>query len=347
MPRRRTGVSGSGSRSPRSSSTSMATSKRRVERGIEADRRRGRGRGRVGQVRIGVGPERALERLRAKRDHDVLDAVEHVQVGVRASELVLEPDPRLLRLGPDQRALAGAETEQHQLVVLAALELERATVGAIRHDGLMDVLERDRAVEEGRVGPRQVGDEPPEKALEIGHAGLGEGQSVSQVRGRPEQCQGSSRMVAHPTATHSPQRHRGHRGRTDTPTIAFRLCPLCLCGAWAGGGWGTECQARSARGPSPRRHEGHEAHPTAPLLFVGAGLGFVLLRALRAFVVKEPLPAPRTATRDGPPAGTAPPRRGAARARRMPRRDRIRETLPSPAWPRATRRIPKRRSRRS
>ena len=116
--------------------------------------------------------EGARERGRAERDHHVLEAAEDAEIGVGAADLLVEARPRLLRLGAHEAPFAGAEAQQNQLVVLAALELQQPAVRAVGHDVPVHFLERERVMQARRIALRQVGDEPPEEALEIGHAGL-------------------------------------------------------------------------------------------------------------------------------------------------------------------------------
>jgi hypothetical protein len=144
---------------------------------------RRRGRSRVNRRRgrwLGLGTECVRERLRTQGEEDVLDPPKKRQVGIGARDLRRQLLPRLLGLRAHEASLPGRETQEYQLVVLAALELERAAVAAVGNDGLIDVGERQRLMQAGGLGAGQIPDQTAEQALQIGHGILVERRSVGK-----------------------------------------------------------------------------------------------------------------------------------------------------------------------
>jgi hypothetical protein len=129
---------------------------------------------------LGLRTERVGERLRSKSEEDVLDPSKERQVGIGTRDLRRQLLPRLFGLRAHEASLPGRETQEYQLVVLAALELERAPVAAVGDDGLIDVGEWQRLMQAGGLDAGQIPDQPAEQALQIGHGILVERRSVGQ-----------------------------------------------------------------------------------------------------------------------------------------------------------------------
>ena len=82
----------------------------------------------------------------SSKAHDrIFMELQQAQIGVGASHLRSEQLLDIFRFGNREAALAGTELHENELVILAALELKRATVGAIRNDRVPDVCQRQGA----------------------------------------------------------------------------------------------------------------------------------------------------------------------------------------------------------
>lgn len=90
----------------------------------------GRPRWREGELRSGV--QRFCHWSGSKADDGILMELQEAQVGIRASHLHSEQLLDILRLGYGETAVARTELHQNELVILAALELKGATIGAVR-----------------------------------------------------------------------------------------------------------------------------------------------------------------------------------------------------------------------
>jgi hypothetical protein len=75
----------------------------------------------------------------------------------------------IVRLRAGEPALAGAQANENELVVLAGLELQSPTVGPVRKDRPTDLAQRERTPKPGRVGGCQVADHLTEKATQVLH----------------------------------------------------------------------------------------------------------------------------------------------------------------------------------
>jgi hypothetical protein len=73
------------------------------------------------------------------------------QIRIRAAELGLEGDSSFIRAGVREPTFAGAESHDQELIVLAALELERSAMGAIWKDGAANIAEGERLPEPRRI----------------------------------------------------------------------------------------------------------------------------------------------------------------------------------------------------
>jgi hypothetical protein len=91
------------------------------------------------------------------------------QIRVRAPHFHLELDSDLRRLGSGEATLSGAESHQHQLVVLTALQLERPAVGPVGQDGVMQLAHRQWPMKPIRIRGRKVPNDLPEESLQVGH----------------------------------------------------------------------------------------------------------------------------------------------------------------------------------
>jgi hypothetical protein len=75
--------------------------------------------------------------------HDrIFMELQQAQIGIGAPHLRAEQLLNVFRLGNREAALAGTELHENELVILAAVELKRATVGAVRNDRVPDVCQR-------------------------------------------------------------------------------------------------------------------------------------------------------------------------------------------------------------
>ena len=70
----------------------------------------------------------------SKADDCILVELQEAQIGIRATHLHTEPLLYVFGFGDSKPALAGTELHENQLVIFAALQLERSTVGAVRND---------------------------------------------------------------------------------------------------------------------------------------------------------------------------------------------------------------------
>jgi hypothetical protein len=91
-----------------------------------------RPRWREGEPRSRV--QRFRHRSRSQTDDRSLVELQEAQVRIRAADLHSEQLLDILRLGDREAAVAGTELHESQLVILAALELECATIGAVGQD---------------------------------------------------------------------------------------------------------------------------------------------------------------------------------------------------------------------
>ena len=100
--------------------------------------------------------------------HDrIFMELQQAQVGIGASHLRCEQLLNVFRLGNREAALAGTELHESELVILAAVELKRATVGPVRNDRVPDICQRQGTFQPGRVTRGQVSNELPEESLQV------------------------------------------------------------------------------------------------------------------------------------------------------------------------------------
>jgi hypothetical protein len=95
--------------------------------------------------------------------------VDDRQVGIGVQCFCRELRMNIVRLRAGEPTLAGAQTDENELVVLAGLELESATVGPVRQDRATDLAQREWMPKSGRVGGRQVADDLTEEATQVLH----------------------------------------------------------------------------------------------------------------------------------------------------------------------------------
>ena len=92
---------------------------------------------------LGLVPQRPCNGSLIQCDRRIRVQLHQGEIGVRGAELGLECGSRLIRAGVCQPSFARAEPHQKQLVVLAALELECATVSSVRENGAANITERE------------------------------------------------------------------------------------------------------------------------------------------------------------------------------------------------------------
>jgi hypothetical protein len=132
------------------------------ERGGEALIRRSEG-----ELRVRVeGPGQLLF---VQDDRCILVPVDDRQVGIRILCFSHEFRMNVVRLRAGEPTLAGAEADEHELVVFATLELKGPAVGPIRKDRLTDLPQRQRTTEAGRIGGCQIADDLTKEATQILH----------------------------------------------------------------------------------------------------------------------------------------------------------------------------------
>jgi hypothetical protein len=113
--------------------------------------------------------ECADQLLLVQDDDCVLVPVDNRQVGIAAQGFGRKRRMNVVRLRAGETALAGAQTDENELVVLAGLEPQSSTVGPVRKDRLTDLAQRERTPKPGRVGGCQVADHLTEKATQVFH----------------------------------------------------------------------------------------------------------------------------------------------------------------------------------
>ncbi|MBK7716107.1 MAG: hypothetical protein IPI38_11895 [Gemmatimonadetes bacterium] len=91
------------------------------------------------------------QRLRAQEQLGLGVLAQHLEVGVGALELVAKHLRHVVRGEAHEAPLAGREAEHQHLVILDAVDLEGAAVGAIGDDRAEQVAQREGPVQAGRV----------------------------------------------------------------------------------------------------------------------------------------------------------------------------------------------------
>jgi hypothetical protein len=113
--------------------------------------------------------ERAGQLVLVQDDDGVLVPVDDRQVGIGTQRFGRKRRMNIVRLRAGEPALAGAQANENELVVLAGLELQSPTVGPVRKDRPTDLAQRERTPKPGRVGGCQVADHLTEKATQVLH----------------------------------------------------------------------------------------------------------------------------------------------------------------------------------
>jgi hypothetical protein len=91
------------------------------------------------------------------------------EIRIGSRELAPEPGLKLGRVGTGKAAFARAEPQQEDLVVLRALQCQRATVGPVRQDVSLDLGYLQWLMQPSGIGGGEVGDQLPEEVLEVAH----------------------------------------------------------------------------------------------------------------------------------------------------------------------------------
>jgi hypothetical protein len=107
--------------------------------------------------------------LFVQEDRRVLVPVDDRQIRIGIQCFGGQRRMNIVRFGPGEPTLAGAQTDEYELIVLAGLEPERATVGPVREDRLANLAQRQRTPEPGRVGGCQVAHDLTEEATQLLH----------------------------------------------------------------------------------------------------------------------------------------------------------------------------------
>jgi len=91
------------------------------------------------------------------------------QVGIGTQRFGGKLGVNIVRLYVGEPTLAGAQADEHELVVLASFEPQSPTVGPVRKDRLTDLAQRERTPKPGWVGSCQVADDLTEEATQVFH----------------------------------------------------------------------------------------------------------------------------------------------------------------------------------
>ena len=119
--------------------------------------------------KLHCGPGRAGDLLWIEDHRSILVAIDDREIGVRAQCLCRERGLDITRLDPGEAALPGAEANEDELVLLAALELKGSAMSTVRKDAVADLTQRERSAEPAGVGSDQLLDEQAEETAQLLH----------------------------------------------------------------------------------------------------------------------------------------------------------------------------------
>jgi hypothetical protein len=104
-----------------------------------------------------------------QNDHGLFVPLYDCQVRIGALRLCGELGPSLIWLGAGEPTFSGTQADEHELVVFAALQIQRPAVCPIREDRLSNLSEGKGFVEAGGIGGRDAADQITKEAAQVLH----------------------------------------------------------------------------------------------------------------------------------------------------------------------------------